>query len=696
MILIEAGRNDERGFDAQIRFANQLHGLGFDVAVNMKSAPAELHRASRYEAVSVLSEVEPDEITRVIVIDGAGVGDACLERLRSYRLSPDVPVVAVAHFAGRQERISAQARLAYALGREPEMIDLGSIQPRPIHASALAPVFASPVRVPSSRAALKRMLLVIPPQMLETPEILPQLEAVSNLPGMEVAVLTAGFGKEQLRETAYASLAAYGYSEFSPQALAGMADIAVVYGPNMPGERMASFLLELMGRGGIVVDASEGGAIVGTGAPAVRGPVSLESLGGFLEKNVLPPWDMLSRETASHPWFAQNRIEALLPHLGLETPARDGRDGAADMRETPQVLFCPTNGIGLGHAQRCAMIASALQMPDRRTGFATFPSCISLVQGRGFDCLPLVSKSPYHQEPYANDLLNYLRLKQALGAGDTLVFDGGYVFSSIYRTIVEKGIRAIWIRRGLWQPGQIGQTPAEREAAFSRIIVPREAFDELNDPSAFGAGARGVGPVVQLDQLGASARTRLRRALKDRFGRPFKKLVVSMLGGGEAADRSAQLQAICAQAEAHADWLHLIVVWPNARVAPALHGWKNSHVVTTNRALKLAQAADLLVSAAGYNSFHEVLYHRIPAIFIPQMAPFMDDQERRAEAAAQRGAALSVGAEDMMQLQAAIEEILEGERAGELRAALESLDLPEPGNSEAARLIAEVSQHEQG
>jgi predicted glycosyltransferase len=52
-------------------------------------------------------------------------------------------------------------------------------------------------------------------------------------------------------------------------------------------------------------------------------------------------------------------------------------------------------------------------------------------------------------------------------------------------------------------------------------------------------------------------------------------------------------------------------------------------------------AFDFAVSAAGYNSFHELLSARMPTVFIPQERGF-DDQLRRAETAYQSGACLLV------------------------------------------------------
>ena len=116
----------------------------------------------------------------------------------------------------------------------------------------------------------------------------------------------------------------------------------------------------------------------------------------------------------------------------------------------------PTNGVGLGHAQRCALIASALGPGRRPPVFAAFPSCMRLVKSHGFDVMPLIGRSHLHAQSHEHDLANYLRLRALCAGARTLVFDGGYIFDSVYRTVLEGGVSGVWIRRGLWQgePGQ--------------------------------------------------------------------------------------------------------------------------------------------------------------------------------------------------------------------------------------------------
>jgi predicted glycosyltransferase len=229
-----------------------------------------------------------------------------------------------------------------------------------------------------------------------------------------------------------------------------------------------------------------------------------------------------------------------------------------------------------------------------------------------------------------------------------------------------------------------------RESVFDRVIVPSEAFDELNDAYSYGDHVHYVGPIVRQVEQSAAEKEQLRARLAERFGRDFKQLVVSMLGGGVASDRSAQLQAISGILEARDDCLHLVVTWPGSTVQPATFGWKNTRVVQTLEATKLSLAADVVISAAGYNSVLEMLYHRIPAIFIPQSAPYLDDQERRAAAMADRDLCAAITEREFMTLERTVADWLDHDGAEFYRSALNGFELPKTGAVKAAELLTEL------
>ena len=685
MILLTAGKTAERDFDALLLFARMLSDQGHQVAIDARSVGFELRKHHKYEAAPYLCEPSEAEISRVIVLSGDGVSEETQLLLRSLHLQADVPVHVLGRFPSYQDGLTAMNRVAFATGQPPELINLADAQTAPLLEAAIGPLLAHVGSDPTQTdAGPVSTLLYLNQDALEAkPNILPALGALSHHADVDLHVLTNAQGKELIRRSTYSMLSVFSYAELPPATVAGMMDVLAVFGGNVPGERVAQLAINMLGAGKVVIDCTENSAFEATGAPVIRGHADPAGFENHLISAVLPNRLEIGRRAQLSDWIKGYSLSDLAMRLRLDTP------DAAKAPPKGKTLFFPTNGNGLGHAQRCALVAEALPKGAATAQFAAFPSCVDMLQSRGFPTLPMAQRTAEHSQEYANDLLNYLRLKQTLHAGDQLVFDGGYVFDSVYRAVSELNLSATWIRRGLWQASQVHPTALERERVFDRVIVPHEAFPELNSDYSGGGKLHHVGPIVNTQRIDAGERQNIRDGLAERFGRAPSKLVVSMLGGGMASDRASQLHMLSALMDAREDALHLVVAWPNAVIDNGLYAWKNTEVVSTKHAARLAQAADLVISAAGYNSFHEMLYAQVPAIFIPQHAPYLDDQESRARAAADRDAATLVLEHELLLLEREVAAHLDGDKADTVRAALAKLALPEPGNSEAARIIAE-------
>ncbi|HQU68022.1 MAG TPA: glycosyltransferase [Albidovulum sp.] len=677
MILIEAGERTDQGFEAKVHFAAQLSARGHPAVIDDTTLPETLERGGRYEAAPYLRDLTGARIDRLIVVAAEAVAEPVLIRLRQIDFAPEAPVTVIGRFPERQSRISAQSKIAYATGREPQVIDLAALAPAALPGST---GLSAAAPLPDQAAGqVPNLILLLTADALAEPGTLATLLALDHLPSLRLHVVLPGRARDHLKALPFAPARILGLADLAPAALAQLADVAVVAGEGAPSDRLAAIATDVIAGGRTLIDCTMDAAFAGTNAPVLRGPQHLAALPNYLSHTVLPNRAEIARRVAESSWAGLLRIETLETMIGLTAPV------APEPAGTGRILFLPTNGNGLGHARRAMLVVR--EMPkEREIAFAAFPSCIPMLSAAGYDCLPLVSKSRVHGVEHANDLVNFMRLRRALREGDRLVFDGGYVFDSIHRTILEKRLEATWIRRGLWQAGQITPSALHREGTFAQVIVPEEAFPELNTDLSFGRHIRKVGPIVGDRPAHDAATTRAK--LAERLGREFRELVVTMLGGGVAADRTAQMQLLSALCERRKGCLHLTLIWPGSTVPPALYGWKNTLVCQTRNAPDYAAAADLVVTAAGYNSFHEVLYHRLPAIFVPQMAGFMDDQDRRARAASDRGLAVTVAAEELLLLEREVTAFLDGGKGAELRSALAAVDLPKCGNKAAADLVA--------
>jgi UDP-N-acetylglucosamine--N-acetylmuramyl-(pentapeptide) pyrophosphoryl-undecaprenol N-acetylglucosamine transferase len=97
------------------------------------------------------------------------------------------------------------------------------------------------------------------------------------------------------------------------------------------------------------------------------------------------------------------------------------------------------------------------------------------------------------------------------------------------------------------------------------------------------------------------------------------------------------------------------------------------------------EAFDLAISAAGYNTVHELLFFGVPAILIP-MKRLTDDQEARARAAERAGAAVVVNEPE--ELTAALQRVLADDALARLRNSAQRL-VPVNGADEAAYVISD-------
>jgi hypothetical protein len=684
MIVIDSAERTEAEFAAAILLAGQLAAAGHSVSVDEAGMPHPVAATLIYEAAPFLTEISGEDISKVLLLASGPPKPPTLSTLRSYRLQPEVGVTLLGRFATRQSELDALLPVAYALGRDPDLVNLAEWQKRPLGTAGIVPIAGFPVAPRFGRKPeTARVTVVLGPDTLADPAAVQALTVLAYQRQIRLCLVVPAVQKARLGSSAFGTVLIVGQSEALPAALVAQSDIIVVFDLTFAALRTAALCTDALQSGVIVVDCTPLGEIVSAGAPAVRGPDVPGALWPYLEGTVLSNRDGIARQVAKSAWLTAWSFDRVAAALNLPPRRTEETGRAAEV--PPRTVFLPTNGVGLGHAQRCLQIAAAME--PARIGFAAFPSCLPMIEASGFPFVPLVQRNDDHPDRSGNDVLNGLRLQRNLRAGDTLVFDGGYVFASVFRSILELGLVGVWIRRGLWQPGQITPQALQRERVFQSVIVPGEAFEELNDHYSFGPRITPVGPIVKDAVRSAADRRALRASLAKQFGTPASELVVTMLGGGVAADRVAQTTTVCSAVEGRTGCLNLIVVWPGSRVSPALQGWKNSVVVQTRHAADLCLSADLVVSAAGYNSFHECLYNAVPAIFVPQMAPYMDDQNRRARAACDRDVAAMVSPDGLLDLDREIGLFLDAGKGDDLRRNLARLDLPERGTAEAAALI---------
>ena len=174
--------------------------------------------------------------------------------------------------------------------------------------------------------------------------------------------------------------------------------------------------------------------------------------------------------------------------------------------------------------------------------------------------------------------------------------------------------------------------PAEVAASADAGVTAR-ATDE---PAA-------VPPIMLLDREDLLERTAARQALGLRPDRPA---ALVQLGSGNNNDIERHLDHIVAAGE-QLDLQLVVAEWLIQHNPVRRRGVRYLSAFPNARYFN---AFDFVVSAAGYNSFHEILHHGLPGIFLPNDNQKVDDQRARASYAEAEGAGVCVprGAESAL------------------------------------------------
>lgn len=348
------------------------------------------------------------------------------------------------------------------------------------------------------------------------------------------------------------------------------------------------------------------------------------------------------------------RVEALIgdgtghrPPVGegggarVVAPGVDGVERLAVPVVGPRrrALLMSSNGAGMGHVTR--LMAIARRLPDDvAVTVATQSQAAPIVRAAGFATEYLPSRGALGAE--GRRWNEFLRRRIGhlvdLHGPDLVAYDGTYPYAGLVAGIEDHpDLDWVWVRRGMWRRG-LGQQAVERGTAFPHVLEPGDFSSALDRGATSRDVARThlVGPITLLDPDEVLDRDAARHELglsQD------ARTVLLALGAGNIDDiRSASGRAAAMLVDR--GWTVVLAQSPIAvddLVAPL-----GAHVVTRYPLSRVLRSFDFVVSAAGYNSFHELMAFGVPAVLVPNTETSLDDQEARARHAHDVGAAITV------------------------------------------------------
>ena len=357
------------------------------------------------------------------------------------------------------------------------------------------------------------------------------------------------------------------------------------------------------------------------------------------------------RENFGHD-VHRRRIHALVggPSKGANRPRTSSVSKHRD-----RVIFFAANGTGLGHLTRTMAIARRLPEAIQPI-FVTLSTGMKVVRDAGYLCEYVPQGSGARWQRFLEE-----RLVEIIGAYGpaALVFDSA-PFTGLTNAKLATDLPFAWVRRAMWKPGS-GESNLTREDHFDLVIEPGElaADYDRGATTAHRDTAVCVPPILLLDQADLLEPGEAKESLGLKSS---NRAVLVQLGPGSTDDRALLGRVVV---ERLLRIPNLDVVYADSPVSSERIDLgaevKRINTFPINRYLN---GFDFAVSAAGYNSFHELIGFGMPTIFVPMERP-LDDQRSRARYAEDVGAGLTLDPFSETRLDQCLELILteDGRRA---------------------------------
>ena len=350
-----------------------------------------------------------------------------------------------------------------------------------------------------------------------------------------------------------------------------------------------------------------------------------------------------------------------------------------------KVLFVSTDVIGLGHLTR--QLAIARRCPSHIDPiFATSSQGFNVVRQAGFEVeyIPYYDQARFDVVTWNDWLAAQLIQIMDTNAVDGIVFDGAIPHDGIVEAMKKRRrLASIWVRRGMWRKHQTRHA-LDRQRYFDLVIEPGDVASASDEGATrdFRCGVMAVPPITLLDRREILDRTAAAASLGLDPKRPA---VLIQLGADITRDVAAVVDRILTVLAAHPDVQPVFAEW-NISAVP-LDLWPTLRRLRGFPFSRCYGAFDFSISAAGYNTFNEIISFQLPTIFLSNTNRVTDDQPGRAAFAQENGAALVLSEHDISGLRVGVESLLQEKARAYLRANCQKLAQPN-GAAAAADAIA--------
>jgi len=381
------------------------------------------------------------------------------------------------------------------------------------------------------------------------------------------------------------------------------------------------------------------------------------------------------------------RIESLAgppERSARAAPAAAAHDAAGGKS---RALFVPASGIGLGHVARLLAIARRLDDAVEPV-FASLGQAGDVIDAFGYRSEYIPSRSDTRAPLSEWDAWFRHDLGEVIDRYEpaVVVFDGNNPTPGLVQAVLAHGAcRLVWVRRGMGP-----ETPSpflDNARFFDCVIEPGEyaAERDTGPTSRLRHEVVQVPPIRLLDDAELLSREDARREMGLAPDRPA---VLVQPGSGANRDIVELTDRLVSDLRRF-DGLQIIIAeWSNGAIS--LPHWPGTRRLRGFPISRHFNAFDFSVAAAGYNTFHEVIAHGLPTIFVANRHPSMDDQGARAEFAQDRGAAFDLKEQEMHLFPTLCRAMLTPEANAVLREGCAAFDRAN-GAAEAAAIVKRLA-----
>lgn len=462
---------------------------------------------------------------------------------------------------------------------------------------------------------------------------------------------------------------------------AGAIDLYLVPN-NRPDFSEVHLIVKLMAEGTVIIANADYEPILLEGAVYADGSAQHQTM----QKLIADP-DAFARQSREarlnvRSRFSRNRWLDSLGGSGSQSDVAAANLPTQNASKTP-VLMMTSNGVGLGHLTR--LMAIARRLPDNfEPVFFSLSKGAAIVEQFGYT----LDYLPSHRFPdldeaswnrlLARRLVQFIRLTRPKAA----IFDGNWPYAGLVNIIMATPeLHWIWVRRALWRRKR-DLLALERSEMFDAVVEPGELcrFEDIGPTAQVRDDVLDVSPALFLDPSELFDRPTARA----RLGAASDEVcVVLQLGAGTNFDFSGIRSAILEHLKTLPK-VRIVQIRSPISEARSVSETDGVSLVSEYPSLKLAHGIDLLICSAGYNSFHEAMAYGVPAIFIPNESPDMDDQLLRARYAQSMGWGWTLQAHETSRAGFVIDRALSGARRSQARP---------PGITNGAAEIAQLVEN---